>query len=442
MASVVVMPRVGISVESCIIGTWEKVPGDKVFVGEVLFDYETDKTSFECVSTSEGTLLECFFESGDEVPCLVAVCAIGELGEDVSELRPAEAGGAMQVREDIAADAAKCSLQKHEDSTTVTSDDTCGAAEVVAWKGSAVTPKAQNLANKLGIDVGLAIPTGPRGRVIEQDISTLAKSQRMGTGFGGRAFDDSAAPKQTAVSAEVVSDTELMGEYVDERFTTIRKVIASMMIKSLTEIAQLTHHHSFDATNLIEFHKSCKARSEAFEGSEITLNDIILYAASRVLTEHPNLNAHLVHGDILRRYSGVHLGMAVDTPRGLMVPTIFNADKMTLKEISLKTKELATMCRNNSINPDLLQGATFTVSNLGALGVEFFTPIINPPQVANLGVCGIVEKVRSGKNGIETYQSMGISLTYDHRAIDGAPASRFVRDLCVNLTQLEPLPAL
>lgn len=156
---------------------------------------------------------------------------------------------------------------------------------------------------------------------------------------------------------------------------------------------------------------------------------MVVYGVTRVLRDYPELNAHLL-GDTLRLFDGVNLGLAVDTPRGLMVPTLFGADKMSLSDISKTTKELAEAARSGSIAPDLLTGASFTVSNLGSVGVEIFTPVINPPQTGILGVCNITYRPKpDGNGGFTFYPAMGLSLTYDHRALDGAPATRFLRDL-------------
>ena len=423
MAYVVVMPKAGISVESCIIGAWQKSVGEKVAVGEVLFDYETDKATFECESTVEGTLLACFFESGDEVPCLVAVCAIGEMGEDVSALRPNATSDAKAEMPAVETPAPIAEVEM--------SAEAVGTAlqENTSVQGS--SPRARAMADKLGVDIARATPSGPRDRVIARDVVALAESMKTGTGFGGRVFDDSS----------VTTETVPVADYVDEKFSGIRKAIAAAMKRSLTEMAQVTNHHSFDASAILDFRKVCKQGAH-LDTDGITLNDMVLFAVSRTLRAHPDLNAHLLEGHTLRRFSAVHLGVAVDTPRGLMVPTIFNADQLSLREISQKVKELASMCQAGNISPDLLQGATFTISNLGTLGVEMFTPIINPPQVAILGVCGMSTKVREGENGIETYPSMGLSLTYDHCAVDGAPASRFMHDLSSKLAQFHLLLAL
>ena len=217
----------------------------------------------------------------------------------------------------------------------------------------------------------------------------------------------------------------------------MRKIIADSMHNSLTTMAQLTHHSSFDASSIIAYRKELKA-AESLELPGITYNDLILYAVSRVLKRHPVLNAHWMD-DKIRYFDHVHLGMAVDTPRGLLVPTIFNADTKSLAEIAKETKELAAAAQGGSISPDLLSGATFTVSNLGTLDIEMFTPVINPPQTGILGVDCMVDRVRMADGNISVYPAMGLSLTYDHRAMDGAPASRFLKEL---KTVLEHFSAL
>jgi len=165
----------------------------------------------------------------------------------------------------------------------------------------------------------------------------------------------------------------------------------------------------------------------------ITLNDFILFAVSRTLLNHPDLNAHIVEGNVLRRFKDVHLGVAIDTPRGLMVPVIFYANRKSLSEIAVEAKELAKQAQAGTINPDLLQGGTFTVSNLGALGVEMFTPVLNPPQTGILGVCNIINRLKEAGGEYKPYPAMGLSITYDHRAIDGAPEARFAQELISNL---------
>ncbi len=410
MANAVIMPKAGITVESCIIGNWEKKVGDEVKVGDILFTYETDKASFECESTEEGTLLEIFYGDGEEVPCLVNVCAVGKAGEDCSALRPA---GDSAPAEAPAAEAAPAPAAAP-----------VAATESTAVDGkTAVSPRARKLAERAGVDADLATPTGPNGRVIERDVRTLMDN-----------------PAVAAATVAALASTVTENEYEDVKFSGIRRAISKSMTNSLSTIPQLTHNTSFDASAILGYRKQLKASEGECAG--ITLGDIVLYAVSRTLKNYPDLNANMLDDTTIRRFKNVHLGVAVDTPRGLMVPTIFNADKKSLLEISKEVKALATECREGNISPDKLTGATFTVSNLGSLGVESFTPVINAPQTGILGVCTTVERVKKGKDGeLKVYPAMGLSLTYDHRAVDGTPAARFQKELCDNLASFTVLLA-
>ena len=421
MANAVIMPKAGITVESCIIGTWEKKVGDKVALGEVLFTYETDKASFECESTAEGELLEIFFENGDEVPCLVNVCAIGEKGEDCSALRPdgSAAGPTAAPAAESAAPAEAAAPQTAPKETS--------AAPAAAAAGAPVSPRAQKLASRAGVDAAQAAGTGPNGRVIERDVRRLMAE--------GPAAPAAAAPVQEAAAAPAAAEAD----YEDVPFTGIRKVIARSMTASLQSMAQLTEHFTFDATAIQNYRRLLKGL-DAYAG--VTLGDMLLYAVSRTILDHPDLNANVIGDDTLRRFKHVHLGVAVDTPRGLMVPTIFNADTKSLLEISNEVKDLAAQARSGKISPDLLSGGTFTVTNLGSTGVEMFTPVINPPQTGILGACGVTQRVRAGKDGeLQLYPAMGLSLSFDHRVVDGAPAARFMQQLCKNLEQFTALLA-
>ena len=426
MATAVIMPRQGQSVESCIIGEWFKKVGDPVQEGDILFSYETDKSSFEEPAKQAGTLLAIFYGADDDVPCLTTVGVIGEPGESYAEFAPDQAAGAEE------APAAEAPAAKAPAAAAVAAP--AAQAEGTALRG--VSPRARNAAERLHVDPAQAQPTGPNGRVIERDIKALAQASRTGTGLGGRvtAADQAAAPAAQAAPAVQGADTE----YQDVKLPNIRKVIAKSMFQSLSTMAQLTHTTSFDATCIMNFRKGLKAAPEQLQVPNITLNDIILFAASRVLPKHPDLNAHFLE-DKMRYFRHVNLGIAVDTPRGLMVPTLMRAEEKSLKEIAAEAKALAAACQDGSINPDLLQGASFTVSNLGTLGIEHFTPVINPPQTGILGVDCIVERVRTVDGQIAVYPAMGLSLTYDHRALDGAPASRFLQDMRAALENFQAL---
>ena len=444
MAEGILMPKQGITVESCIITKWYKQVGDQVKVGDALFGYETDKSTFDCESTAEGEILEIFYGDGEDVPVLVNVCAVGTKGEDVSALKPAADGAeapAEEKKEEAPAAAPKAEEKKEEKEITVNNGEI------------KISPRAKALAEKEHIDVRLAEGTGPYGRIVEKDIRDLmekgvgatsaafgeANGQAGGTALGGRFGLSDIGAKPAAVPGAAVADE---AEFEDEKFSGIRKAISKSMTASLTSMAQLTLNSAFDATDVIAYRAQLKKNAEALNLPNITLNDIVLFAVSRTLLSHKDLNAHLLEGDTMRKFNHVHLGLAVDTPRGLMVPTIRYADMKSLAQISAEAKALAKKAQEGNISPDELTGATFTVSNLGAMGIESFTPVINPPQTGILGVGTLMTRVRDNNGELKPYQAMGMSLTFDHRALDGAPAARFLKDLCKNLEAFRVLLAM
>ncbi|MDR2571461.1 MAG: 2-oxo acid dehydrogenase subunit E2 [Oscillospiraceae bacterium] len=415
MASAVIMPRQGQSVESCLIGKWYKQKGDTVFVGDLLFTYETDKAVFEEEAQVEGVLLDVFFDEGDDVPCLLNVCAIGALGESAEEFRPvlgsvvtqreSPRGGEGSVVSCGAASgmyvARERDLFQAENTSRLPRQAFTIENGVLDGGSFPVSPRAMHLAERTYADLRYASPSGAGGRIIERDVQdVLSRGYRVGADVDG---SDSAP-----------ADVKLVP------LSHVRKIIAKSMQASLADSAQLTNHSSFDASDIFAFRKKLKSLPEAKRQTNITVTDIIIYAVSRVLLEHKNINSHFL-GDKTAIFSNAHIGVAVDTPRGLLVPTVFNANSMSLTELSAHTKDLFDKCKQGSASPDLLKGASFTISNLGGLGVEMFTPILNPPQCGILGVCCVIERTKDGK----PYPAMGLSLTYDHRAVDGADAARF-----------------
>ena len=449
MATPVIMPRQGQSVESCIITKWNKQVGDKVAVGDLLFTYETDKATFDEESQVEGTLLAILHEEGDDVPCLENVCVIGAEGEDVSQFMAAAPAPEAAAQSETAAP-----VQPEAAPAANAAANTAQVASKAAEGDIKISPRARAYAEKTGVDYRYAVPSGAEGRIIERDIVALREQGVMvtpaasgeylaggsrieGTGIGGRvSVEDLSAPAAAAQPVDAVQAPE----YEDVKLTNIRKVIARSMTASLSSMAQLTLNTSFDATELMAYRKKVKENGEKLGLANITLNDMVLYAVSRTLPNHKDLNAHLLE-DKMRYFTNVHLGMAVDTERGLMVPTIFNANKLSLNDIAVEAKKCAADCQKGSINPDKLSGASFTVSNLGSLGIESFTPVINPPQTGILGVDNIVTRVKEVNGQIKTYPAMGLSLTFDHRALDGAPAAKFLKELAANLENFSALLA-
>ena len=437
MANFVIMPRQGQSVESCIITTWHKKVGDAVAEGDILFSYETDKSAFDEPSQVTGTILHSFAEEGDVVDCLKPVCIVGEPGEDISALI-AEAGGEPEAAEEAAP------AEAEEKAPEVKAD----APEVTKSEGDIIriSPRAKNLALKTGVDMTKVAPTGPHGRIIERDINAALDAGYVAT---TAAVEDFLAGKITAAAEEAVPEAapapaaapaapaDDFRAYTETPFSNVRKVIAKAMHASLSEMAQLTLNSSFDATSLLNYRKLLKEKGEAMGLSKVTINDMVLYAVSRVLPNYPEINANVVD-NTFRKFAHANIGMAVDTDRGLLVPVIFGSDTLSLAEISQKTKALAGSAREGTLSPDDMSGGSFTVSNLGSMGVESFTPVINPPQTAILGVCCTTNRLKADGS---VYPAMGLSLTFDHRAVDGAPAAKFLKELCTALENFELLLA-
>ncbi len=433
MANAVIMPRQGQSVESCIITSWAKKVGDQVKVGDIIFSYETDKSAFDEVAQVEGEMLAILAEEGDVVPCLENVCIIGEHGEDISAL----VADSKKADEPAAAEPAE-ETKKEEKTEKTAVEATVNDSDRIR-----ISPRAKNLALKTAVDMTRVSPSGPHGRIIERDINAALDAGYVSTVQAVEDFlagkvtvaEEAAEPEVKAPAAAVAADD--FTSYTEVPMSNVRKVIAKAMHQSLSEMAQLTLNASFDATEMLNYRKVLKEKGEALGLSKITINDMVLFGVSRVLPNYPELNSNLVDNKI-RTYDHINLGMATDTDRGLLVPVIFGAEKKTLSELSKETKSLASVAREGSLSPDLMANGSFTVSNLGSMGIESFTPVINPPQVAILGVCCTTNRLNAKG---EVYPAMGLSLTIDHRAVDGAPAAKFLRELCEALSNFDLLLA-
>lgn len=428
MAKVVVMPQLGNSVESCLIISWEVAVGDSVDVNSVLCSIETDKASMEVPSTDAGTVLKLLWEEGDDVPVKEPLVILGEPGEVVDEaalgLTP------VPTTEASPEDEVPAQVQDATAPAPVT--------PVATPSQGATSPRARALATDKGFDLAsVAEGSGPHGRVIERDVVAAIAGAPSGTGLGGRitAADRAAAP--AAVSSTPVVASDFPGSYTDTPLKGIRKIVAERMMNSLATSAQLTYTSTANAAGLLGLRKRLKGSDPALGLGGVTIGDLVGFAVIKTLLKHPVHNAHLENG-VLRTFEQVHLGFACDTPRGLLVPTVRHACSMSLREFSAVSKQLATEAIDGKINPDLLAGATFTVSNLGSFGIESFTPLINVPQTAILGVDAIFPRAvvkADGSVGVE--QRIGFSLTADHQVIDGADAARFLKDLVFAIENID-----
>ena len=435
MATPVIMPRQGQSVESCILTEWKVNVGDQVAEGDVLAVIETDKASFDLESTASGSVLALFWEADDDVPVLANVAAIGNEGEDVDEFRPEGQSGASAPVVESPTPAATDSVAQSTSpvATTIPAAAPAGGSLVAS---SGVSPRARRLALKHGIDPESLPGSGPEGRVIERDIEAVISGRpRLSVTARARSLsEDLERPARGTGLAGMVrsQDLKVPGSVEGAEISPvkgIRKVIAARMIESLQTTAQLTLQASFELTRAQAYRKE---RLDAGQ-SKVSLNDVIAHGIIKTLAEHPEMNAHFL-GDRIATFEKVHLGVAVDTPRGLLVPVISNASDLSIEQVSAEVKKLAGACREGTISPDNLTGGSFTLTNLGMLGVETFTPVLNAPEVAILGVGGIVLKPKRTESGeVEHVDTLPLSLTIDHQAVDGAPAARFLQSLVERL---------
>ena len=438
------MPKLGNSVESSIIVSWLKHPGEAVSQGEVICSIETDKAVMDIESPAAGTLLDVFFKEGADVPVQTAIAAIGEVGENIDGIRPDSAP----------------SVEENTPSETPQASPETAPAQVLqnnSFNIQAISPRARGLATRKELDWSDIEGTGPGGRIIERDvqaaltnkpkITPLAQSMMkkgdfeappQGSGNGGRITTKDLIPRPVITSSQITPNADDI-EVVAVK--GVRKVIAARMLDSMQTTAQLTLNASADARSLLSYRKQLKASAKELNLQGVTVNDLVLMAVSRTLLQHPQLNAQFT-GESIALYKNVHLGFAVDTNRGLIVPVIKNANRLSLSQISQEAKRLATAAIDGKATAEDMDGGTFTVTNLGNLGIESFTPILNPPQVAILGVGNVQLKPVEVDGTVTFVQSLSLSLTINHQVVDGAPGARFLQALSQNIAQFELLLAL
>ena len=429
MASAVLLPKLGNSVESSIILAWHKAVGDPVAAGELLAEIETDKATLEVESPADGLLLARFYEAGAEVTVMAPIGAIGSAGEDVADLRP---------------HASETTLQPVSQQPRTAAPVSHGTAPALTARGRpASSPRARKLAAARGLPLDGLTGSGPGGRILERDVqAALAQGPRLtpvaramleeggyvlpqqGSGPSGRIRRSDLIPASRTPAAERVP---LRGA---------RRVTARRMLESLQTTAQLTLHAPADARALLSLRQRLKSGAAGTDLHAVTINDLLHFAVARTLPAHPALNAQLVDDHILQ-HRVVHLGFAVDSPRGLFVPVIRDADRLGLQQLASEARRLAQACREGRVRPEELEGATFTVSNLGAYGIESFTPVLNPPQAGILGAGAIHLKAAADEGGVAFRPHISLSLTIDHQVLDGAPAARFLQDLAQYLARID-----
>ena len=396
MAAEVVMPKFGLTMVEGTIQRWFKNEGDAISEGEALFEVETEKVLYEVESTANGTVAKLLYGLEAVVPVGLPVAVIAEAGEDVAEVAARYSDGAPAP----------------QTATSPAGSPTPGAGSAAAAPAAAapdgkrapVTPAARKLAAEHNIDTASLTGTGPGGRITREDVQQAI---------------DAAAQAPTEVSSPAQEQAQEQAQDQSVPLRGMRKVIAERMHKSLTDTAQLTITTEVDVTQLIE------RREEVRREFNTTYNDFIIQACAHALLQHPRMNASL-EGDAIQLHGAVHVGFAVALDEGLIVPVVHDADKKPLKTIAQEARALAEKARAGRLKLEEVSGGTFTVSNLGMAGVDAFTPILNSPQTGILGVGRIVDKPVVYQGEIARRSMLVLSLTFDHRVIDGAPAGAFL----------------
>jgi pyruvate dehydrogenase E2 component (dihydrolipoamide acetyltransferase) len=441
MAHPILMPKPGQMTEECTLVAWHKAEGDKVSKGDVLFEIETDKSNMDVEAFEEGVLLKRVVEEGQTVP-VNAVCGyVGEAGEAVPDApaaapsvaaTPAAALPVAVAPASVATPVAVAAPAMREPSPAAT-------APAATQGHLRISPRASRLAADSGIDPRMLVGTGPEGRITERDVraafeaaSTVSAAAATAVVTTAATVQASAAgspatPRPGAAPAPADSKPAASGAYdwgsedsAPRQMSRMRRVIAERLTLSATTVPQFTVTVAVDATRLLSLRAELKAA-----GTAVTITDFIVSATAQTLAEFPDVNSRTDGASVWPRRR-VHMGVAVSVPDGLVVPVIRDADRRSLVELHARAAELAESARNGTLTPDDMTGSTFTISNLGMFGVDEFSAIINPGESAILAVSSIVPTPIAVSDGIGIRQIMKLTLTSDHRLVDGELAARFL----------------
>ena len=414
------MPALGESVSEGTVTRWLKNVGDSVAVDEALLEVSTDKVDTEIPSPVAGTLLAIDVPVDTTVAVGARLGLIGVSGQNVSA-QVAEVPAPVVTPVSVPAPQPVVSAPAPQPAAVPAPPAT--AAAVLQPQDAYVTPIVRKLANELGINLANVRGTGIGGRIRKEDLQALAPQSAAPSVTTTAAAATPSAPRPAAPVASPLRGTTVT-------MSRLRKVIAARMVESLQVSAQLTTVIEVDVTKIARLRDRSKATFEAREGVKLSFLPFFSVAVCEALKQHPVLNSS-VEGDQIIYHGAEHLGIAVDTERGLLVPVIHNAGDLNMGGVARKIADLAARTRDNKVTPDELGGGTFTLTNTGSRGALFDTPIINQPQVAILGLGAIVKRpmVVKGEDGGETIairSMVYLGLSYDHRVVDGADAARFL----------------
>jgi pyruvate dehydrogenase E2 component (dihydrolipoamide acetyltransferase) len=415
MAQKIEMPKLSDTMEEGVIAKWNVKEGDKVSSGDVIAEVETDKATMEVEVFDAGTVLKIMVSEGDAVPLGGTMAIIGEEGEDISDLL--DGNGAAEEKKEKAEVKEESGKKEEKGKSKEEFDPILGDMNGKGKKDSApakeadasgsdgrikASPLAKKMAEDKGIDLATVEGSGPEGRIIKKDI------------------EEYKAPAKTARPAASFTSEESE----DVKVSQMRKVIARRLSES-----KFTNPHFYETID-IDMEAAIEARTKLNEVSDvkISFNDIVVKACAHALRKHPYVNSSWLD-DVIRKHGDVNIAVAVAIDEGLMTPVLNHVDKKSLQQISSETRELAGLARDRKLQPEQMEGSTFTISNLGMFGIEEFTAIINPPNACILAV-GAIRDVPVVKNGeVVPGKRMKVTLSSDHRVVDGAKAAEFLNTL-------------
>ncbi len=427
MAEVIRMPRMSDTMEEGVIVSWLKKEGDSIEPGDLLAEVETDKATMELEAYAEGVLLHIGVKEGP-VPVNGIIAVIGEKGEDYKAALKAATDGAEgngKKKEEKEADEEdtgevtaksdvkkKSTEKKGEESDAGKSETSESDAEDEADERVKASPLAKSMAKESGVDIAALKGTGEQGRIVKRDV--LAYLENRGV--------DKDETETAATTVVALPDGE--DRYTEETVSQMRKTIARRLGES-----KFSAPH-FYLTIEIDMERAMDARKSINELTDvkISFNDIVIKACAAALQKHPAVNSSWM-GDKIRRHQQIHMGVAVAVSEGLLVPVIRHANFKSLSQINAEVKELAEKAKNKKLKPEEMQGNTFTISNLGMFGIEEFTAIINPPDACILAVGAIVNKPVVKNGAIVPGHRMKVTLSCDHRVVDGATGAAFLQTL-------------
>ncbi|WP_027416409.1 dihydrolipoamide acetyltransferase family protein [Aneurinibacillus terranovensis] len=411
MAVEVVMPKLGMAMKEGTVAFWNKKVGDSVEKGETIASVNSEKIEIDVESPVEGTVVKITVPEGQGVPPGTVICYIGNPGEEVitNEVNVQENKSKIEIKE---------AVKTHETSTLSTSNDDVRVK---------ISPVARKMAQTANLKLENIQGTGPGGRITKEDVEEAIRRSRS----------LESTPEKKA--GNIVSPAQLEEKGKQVPVSGMRKVIAARMQDSLRNSAQLTITMKADVTDLITLQKQAASVIQRRTEVKLTVTDFVARAVVLSLKEHPQMNSAYI-GDTIHFFEHIHLGIAVAVEKGLVVPVIRHAETCTVLELSKNSKELAERAREGQLTSEEMQGSTFTISNLGSYGVEHFTPILNPPEAGILGVGAAFDSPLYIHEELKIRRILPLSLTFDHRVLDGVPASVFLKTIKQYLE--EPLTML